>query len=284
MAAFKAAVDIGAHAVETDLHLSKDGVVVLSHDATLKRCFGKEEKIADCDWSYLSTLETLLEPRQGLPRLSDLLEYLAQPGLESVWVLLDIKTDDPAEDLLSATAQTLASVPTARPWNQRIVLGGWNENYIQLCREYLPTFPVAYIGFSLVYARRFLKQPGVNFNLLQQMLVGPVGAQFMKKVRKAQRSLFVWTVNSEAWMEWSIRKQVDGVITDDPKLFLEVCERWKTEGRGRARKTVKMYAIAFFWQVVATVFIVLHYRWLNSRGKRRDVPVGIGRQEVLVKT
>jgi hypothetical protein len=31
MAAFRSAVEIGAHAIETDLHLSKDGVVVLSH-------------------------------------------------------------------------------------------------------------------------------------------------------------------------------------------------------------------------------------------------------------
>lgn len=31
MSAFKGAVDVGAHAIETDLHLTKDGVVVLSH-------------------------------------------------------------------------------------------------------------------------------------------------------------------------------------------------------------------------------------------------------------
>jgi len=31
MGAFKGAVDVGADAVETDIHLSKDGVVVLSH-------------------------------------------------------------------------------------------------------------------------------------------------------------------------------------------------------------------------------------------------------------
>jgi phosphatidylglycerol phospholipase C len=31
MASFRGAVDIGAHAIETDVHLSKDGVVVLSH-------------------------------------------------------------------------------------------------------------------------------------------------------------------------------------------------------------------------------------------------------------
>jgi glycerophosphoryl diester phosphodiesterase len=34
MGAFKGAVEIGAHAIETDVHLSKDGVVVLSHVGT----------------------------------------------------------------------------------------------------------------------------------------------------------------------------------------------------------------------------------------------------------
>jgi hypothetical protein len=36
MGAFKGAVDVGAHAIETDLHLSKDGVVVLSHVRTFQ--------------------------------------------------------------------------------------------------------------------------------------------------------------------------------------------------------------------------------------------------------
>lgn len=31
MGAFKGAVEVGADAIETDVHLSKDGVVVLSH-------------------------------------------------------------------------------------------------------------------------------------------------------------------------------------------------------------------------------------------------------------
>lgn len=34
MAAFRGAVEAGAHAIETDLHLSKDGVVVLVHVTT----------------------------------------------------------------------------------------------------------------------------------------------------------------------------------------------------------------------------------------------------------
>jgi phosphatidylglycerol phospholipase C len=34
MGAFKGAVEVGADAIETDVHLSRDGVVVLSHVST----------------------------------------------------------------------------------------------------------------------------------------------------------------------------------------------------------------------------------------------------------
>lgn len=60
-------------------------------DPTLKRCFGVDKKIGDCEWKYLQELRTIAEPYEPLPRLQDLIEYLAQPGLERIWLLLDIK-------------------------------------------------------------------------------------------------------------------------------------------------------------------------------------------------
>ncbi|GJC89207.1 phosphatidylglycerol phospholipase C [Colletotrichum liriopes] len=195
--AFRGALDAGAHALETDLHLSRDGVVVLSHDGNLKRCFGVDKKISECDWAYLETLRTVREPGEKLPRLDDLLAFLAEEGAgrEGVWVLLDIKTDDPPAELLGRVAEVLASTPGPVPWEKRIVFGCWN--------------------------------PNLSFNMFQKALVGPVGKRFIRDVKKADRRLFVWTVNDEEWMEWSIRAGADGVITDDPELFLEVCRRWK---------------------------------------------------------
>lgn len=224
MAAFRSAVEIGAHAIETDLHLSKDGVVVMSHDGTLKRCFGIDAKIADCDWSYLSTLRTLREPHEPMPRLVDLLEYLAQPETERVWLLLDIKRDDDPFELLSRVAANFATVATKRAWNERIVMGCWTIKYIKLCQTLLPGFPIAFIGWSLTYARALLRVPDIHFNLLQQRLASPFGASFLKKAKKCGRLVFDWTVNDEEWMERSIQKKLDGVITDDPKLFLEICD------------------------------------------------------------
>ncbi|KIW22166.1 hypothetical protein, variant 2 [Cladophialophora immunda] len=194
MNAFRGAVEVGAHALETDIHLSKDDVVVLSHDADLKRCFGKKEKIIDCEWDYLSTLRTTKDPHVPMPRLRDLLEYVAQPGLEHVWVFLDIKLDNNSDDVMRLIAKTLASVdPGQRAWEERVVLGIWAAKFLPLCVKYCPGYPVSHIGFSTFYARQFLKVPNVSFNMLQKSLFGPLGARFMRDVRRANRPLFAWT-------------------------------------------------------------------------------------------
>ncbi|KXH58282.1 glycerophosphoryl diester phosphodiesterase [Colletotrichum salicis] len=125
-------------------------------------------------------------------------------------------------------------MPGPVPWNERIVFGCWNQPYITHVRTILPTYPISLISWSPLYARNFLtpKQPNLSFNMFQKSLVGPVGKLFIRDVKKHNRQLFVWTVNDEEWMEWSIRAAADGVITDDPELFREVCRRW--EGKGGA--------------------------------------------------
>lgn len=67
---------------------------MLIQDATLKRCFGIDKRVVECDWQYLSTLRTLKAPYEPMPRLVDLLKYIAAQGRENVWLLLDIKVYD----------------------------------------------------------------------------------------------------------------------------------------------------------------------------------------------
>lgn len=226
--AFQGAIKVGAHAIETDIHLTKDDVVVLSHDGDLKRCFGRTEKIIDCDWDFINGLRTIKAPHEPMPQLRELLEYIAQPGLEDKWILLDIKLDNNADDVMRLISETIKTVPAnpSRSWDQRIVLGIWAVKYIPLCQYYLPGFPISHIGFSTCYARQFLKVENCSFNMLQKVLLGPIGAKFMRDVRKAGRQLFVWTVNDENLMKWSIQRRVDGVITDDPKKFKDICDSY----------------------------------------------------------
>jgi hypothetical protein len=60
-----------------------------------------------------------------MPRLKDLLRYVTKPGLEDIWLLLDIKFDIDADDVMRLIASTLAEVKPSRPWSQRVVLGCW---------------------------------------------------------------------------------------------------------------------------------------------------------------
>lgn len=49
-----------------------------------------------------------------MPRLADLLDYLAQPGLEEIWVLLDIKVCLYSDQVLGDTLMrySLTIMPT----------------------------------------------------------------------------------------------------------------------------------------------------------------------------
>jgi len=255
MCAFRAAIEKGrAHAIETDIHLTKDNVVVLSHDPDLKRCFGRTERVIDCDWHFLRQLRTTKAPHEPMPQLRDLLEYISQPSLQDVWVLLDIKLDNDSENVMRLIAETLASVnPGRNPWQNRIVLGIWAAKYLSLCVEYLPTYPTAYIGFTTCYARQFLKVPNVGFNMFQKTLIGPIGARFIRDVQKAQRPLYAWTVNEPSAMRWSIMKGMDGVITDNPKLFNEICDDYDDETEANVRVTWSQLLYTF-WLYILMVF------------------------------
>ncbi|KAL8766102.1 MAG: hypothetical protein Q9209_007000 [Squamulea sp. 1 TL-2023] len=253
MAAFRGAVEAGVHAIETDVHLTKDAVVVLSHDATLKRCFGKPDKIIERDWQYISEQRTIQAPHEPMPRLVDLLGYLAAPGNEKTWLLLDIKIDNDADDIMRLIAETIGNAPQNpnSPWNKRIVLGCWAAKFFPLAAQYFPTYSITNISFSPSYSRQFLRLPNVSFNILELSLFGPGGSRFLRNVKAAGRPLFLWTVNDVDHMRWSIKHGADGVITDDPKLFLEVCEEWE-HGKREIHFTRKQWR-----QIVWINFMIL---------------------------
>jgi phosphatidylglycerol phospholipase C len=120
-----------------------------------------------------------------------------------------------------------------------------------LCHKYLPDFRTAHIGFSITYARQFLKEDGVDFNMFQKSMVGPFGNKFLRDISAAGRSVFLWTVNDKETMKWCVSKNVDGVITDDPLKFLQVSGSFNGE---RIRLHISHYANAIWINILATIF------------------------------
>ena len=53
---FTCAARLGLQAIETDVRLTKDGVLACSHDDSLKRMFGLKQKVSTTDYAELKTL------------------------------------------------------------------------------------------------------------------------------------------------------------------------------------------------------------------------------------
>ena len=153
--------------------------------------------------------------------------------------------------------------------------------YLPLCATYLPGYPITYIGFSTTYARQFFSVPNVSFNIMQASLMGPIGSSFIRKAQSLRRPLFVWTINEEKKMRWGIRKGLDGVVTDDPKKFLEICEEVEEHGLKGSKET---FTFKEWWPILRMqMFIMLFsvvFRWkfnvsygIDKRFVRRDASV-----------
>lgn len=101
--AFRRAVDAG-FGIELDIQLSKDGVVVVFHDDTLKRVCGVEGSV--CDYTYDELLRLkLCGTKERIPRLEEVLQLVA--GKVPLIVELKLPTKDIslcpiADELLSA--------------------------------------------------------------------------------------------------------------------------------------------------------------------------------------
>lgn len=118
--AFAAALDAGADGIELDVHATRDGVVVVHHDAVLPRAVDSPiagRAIVSTEFSELSNFE--LAPGVGLPTLEDVLQAIGARAA----AYIEIK----APDIEAHVARVISSVPTAsrcavHSFDHRIVL------------------------------------------------------------------------------------------------------------------------------------------------------------------
>ncbi|MBV8392195.1 MAG: glycerophosphodiester phosphodiesterase [Alphaproteobacteria bacterium] len=108
IAAIRAAAAAGARWVELDIALTRDGIPVLLHDATLERTTDGEGALADCDFADLARLDagSWFAPRflgQRVPSLTEAIDELGRCGLGAN---LEIKT---APGRAAATADALVA-------------------------------------------------------------------------------------------------------------------------------------------------------------------------------
>ena len=74
--AFAAAVALGADWVEIDLRRTRDGAIVVLHDQTLERLWGRAVSVGEVD---VAEVQALGEPGRGIPTLAEVLNAVPVP-------------------------------------------------------------------------------------------------------------------------------------------------------------------------------------------------------------
>lgn len=74
--AFRNSIAMPVDFIEFDVHRTRDGVLVVHHDAVLGRTCEGEGAIADQDWSVLKTLKLHRTDGETIPTLSEILDIL----------------------------------------------------------------------------------------------------------------------------------------------------------------------------------------------------------------
>jgi glycerophosphoryl diester phosphodiesterase len=216
MPAFEHAVGLGYRYLETDVHLTADGVLVAFHDDRLDRVTDRTGVIAELPWSVVG--EARVDGREPIPLLEDLLG--AWPDVR---VNIDPKHDDAADPLAEVLTRTGAV--------ERVCVGAFSDRRIArvaartggpLCTSMGPREVARLVSAS----RGGPGAGGITSPCAQvpthQGRVPLVTRRFVDTAHRLGVQVHVWTVDERAEMERLLDLGVDGIMTDRPAVLKDL--------------------------------------------------------------
>jgi len=235
MESFERAVARGVDVVETDVHLTRDGHIVVSHDpdglrsantpARIGACTLAEVQRWDVGWGYVAADGTrpFADRGIGMPRLVDVLEAFPNHRLN-----VDIKQKDPPmvepllkilRDLGATDRVTLASFHSRAMHEVRA--RGF-EGTTALSRDEV----LAVIALPAWAAKHVIQGHAVQV----PPRTGGVDLSTRSFIDKCHRlGLWVdyWTVNDPTQAEVLLDRGADGLISDDPGRLRPIFEHYR---------------------------------------------------------
>ncbi len=204
------------------MHVSADGVAIISHDPGLKRLAGRDVAIAQLTAAELAKVD--LGEGQTYPTLREALE-----ALPDLCFNIDVKTR-------AAAAATAVAIREANALQRVLVtsfddaarratvaaLGGEHAVATSASRRGVVWALIgAWLGLGLLVRAGLGGVDAVQV----PMRMGPlrvVTSRFIDAVRQAGVEVHVWVVNDEDDMRRLIVQGVDGIVTDRADLAMEV--------------------------------------------------------------
>lgn len=230
---FAAAAAIGIQYLEFDVHMTRDGEVVVSHDEHLERTCGRAGVIGEMTYAELAaadagrtfTLDGASFPFRDkgirVPRLAEVLA--AFPKLR---MLIEVKQIAP-----SVVAPMLGVIDRAG-MRRSVLVASEHQQPLDEVRMLAPEIPTNFSYFETggffqaMVSRDNYRPPGdalqIPRNYGSWQLVTPESVEFAHRIGL---EVHVWTVNEEAEMTELLDMGVDGLISDYPRRLLDVIRR-----------------------------------------------------------
>ncbi|QGG95342.1 glycerophosphodiester phosphodiesterase [Actinomarinicola tropica] len=217
MPAFEGAVALGYRYVETDVHVTADGVLVAFHDESLDRVTDRSGLIRDLPWSEVGAAR--VDGREPIPLLEDILG--TWPDLR---VNIDPKHDSSVEALVDAIRRTGSL--------RRVCIGSFSDRRLARVREELGPELCTSLGPKGT-AKLKAAGYGAPVRLPAQCAQVPVRSgrvvvtdeRFVRAAHKLGLQVHVWTIDDPAEMHRLLDMGVDGIMTDRPAVLREVLEQ-----------------------------------------------------------
>lgn len=229
---FERAVALGVPVLESDVHLTSDGEVVVFHDAALDRTTDAQGPLAERSLAELRRLDAgyRFSPDGGesFPfrgkgvRIPSLAEVLA--AFPSTRLNLEIKAGSPG--LIERTVELV------RPRAEHVLLAAADDGIMRALRRHLAETGVgtavgASAGDVLAFVRSALDgtppPPGPMALQVPAQFGGRplVTREFVAHAHAHGLHVHVWTVNEPAEITRLLDLGVDGLVSDFPRRVLE---------------------------------------------------------------
>lgn len=223
--AFDHGLSLGADGLEFDVHLSRDGVVVVHHDRTLERTTDGRGPVAALTAEELGRLDAgahfpgFQGAAGGVPTLRDVLRRYPDARL-----IIELKVNAP--ELAHRTIDEIRAAGAV----DRVALGSFGTRVLRAARAYEPRIRT---GSSREETRLFLYRSWVRWPVRRPPyqefqvpeLAGStrvVSPRFVRYAHEADCPVKVWTVDDEADMRRLLSWGVDAVISDRPDVAVRV--------------------------------------------------------------
>ncbi len=214
LAAFKKAIELDSDYSELDVHLSKDGEVVLLHDENLDRTTDGEGGV----WNY--TLAELRKLDAGswfapefagepLPTLQEVIRLVK--GKMKLNIEIKISGNEPS------IAEKVVEIVRAENFVHQCMITSFDKTTVIRCKEIAPEIKAGFI-FNEKNTEDYLNG---SWEILSCKYT-VVNQDFVNSARKAGKQIHVWTVNEKDMMKKIIAFGVDGIITNYPDRLWEV--------------------------------------------------------------